>query len=144
MKDLVAIVDPSVEYTRNTLTNIVNVSNNPRMEGVMNTSVNPTGLKFLYNMFGFDIYVSQNVAPHSANEAIDGDTATSGVSNLFFSASADVTPFIGVMRQAPKVDFEYNKDQQRDEYVTTMRYGLKLYRPENLFTLVTDNDQVYA
>ena len=144
MKDLVAIVDPSVEYTLNTLTNIVNVSNNPRMEGVFNTSINPTGLKFLYNMFGFDIWVSQNVQAHTANEVINTVTATSGVSNLFFSASADVSPFIGVMRQAPKVDFEYNKDLQRDEYVVTMRYGLKLFRPENLFTLVTDNDQVYA
>lgn len=144
MTDLVAIVDPSVEYTLNTLTNLVNVSNNPRWEGVVSTSINPTGLKFLYNIEGFDIYVSQNVEEHTANEVINSVTATSGVSNIFFSAARDVTPFIGVMRQAPKVDSEYNKDLQREEFVTTMRYGVKLYRPENLFTLVTDNDQVYA
>ena len=144
MTDLVAIVDPSVEYTLNTLTNIVNVSNNPRWEGVVSTSMNPTGMKFLYNIEGFDIYVSQNLEAHSAAETINSVTASSGVSNIFFSAAQDVVPFIGVMRQAPKVDSEYNKDYQREEYVTTMRYGLKLYRPENLFTLVTDNDQVYA
>ncbi len=144
MTGLTAIVDPSVEYTLNTLTNLVNVSNNPRWEGVVSTSINPTGLKYLYNIEGFDIYVSQNVQAHTADEVINAVTATSGVSNLFFSAASDVTPFIGVMRQAPKVDSEYNKDLQREEYVTTMRYGIKLYRPENLFTLVTDNDQVYA
>jgi hypothetical protein len=144
MKDLVCIVDPSVEHTLNTLTNIVNVSNNPQMGGVLATSMNPTGMKFLYNIMGFDIWVSQNLHEHTTDEVISTVTATSGVSNLFFSASADVTPFIGVMRQPPKVDHEWNKDLQRDEYVTTMRYGVKLYRPENLFTLVTDNDQVYA
>jgi hypothetical protein len=144
MTDLVAIVDPSVEYTLNTLTNLVNISNNPRWEGVVSTSMNPTGMKFLYNIEGFDIYVSQNLQAHTANETINSVTATSGVSNIFFSAARDVTPFIGVMRQAPRVDSEFNKDLQREEFVTTMRYGLKLYRPENLFTLVTDNDQVYA
>jgi len=78
------------------------------------------------------------------SETVSTVTAASGVANIFFSAAPDVTPFMGVMRQAPKVDFDYNKDLQRDEYVTTMRYGVKLYRPENLFTLITDNDQVYA
>lgn len=144
MTDLIAIVDPSVEYTLNTLTNIVNVSNNPRWEGVVSSSMNPTGMKFLYNIEGFDIYVSQNLKALTSSETINSVTAASGVCNLFFSATRDVTPFIGVMRQAPKVDSEYNKDYQREEYVTTMRYGLKLYRPENLFVLITDNDQVYA
>ncbi len=144
MTDLIAIVDPSVEYTLNTLTNLVNISNNPRWEGVVSTSINPTGMKFLYNIEGFDIFVSQNVQAHTASETINTVTATSGVSNIFFSAAQDVVPFIGVMRQPPKVDSEFNKDLQREEFVTTMRYGLKLFRPENLFTLVTDNDQVYA
>jgi len=27
---------------------------------------------------------------------------------------------------------EYNKDYQRTEFVTTARYGVKLYRPENM------------
>lgn len=144
MTDLIAVVDPSVEYTLNTLTNIVNVSNNPRWEGVLATSMNPTGMKFLYNIEGFDIYCSQNLKALSSSETIDSLTAASGVCNIFFSATSDVTPFIGVMRQSPNVDSEYNKDLQRDEYVTTMRYGLGLYRPENMVTVITDNDQVYA
>lgn len=144
MTDLVAIIDPSAEYTLNTLTNIVNVSNNPRWEGVVSTSMNPTGMRFLYNIEGFDVYVSQNLKALAASETVSSVTAASGVCNLFFSAARDVTPFIGVMRQSPNVDSEYNKDLQREEYVTTMRYGIKLYRPENLFVLISDNDQVYA
>jgi hypothetical protein len=31
---------------------------------------------------------------------------------------------------------------QREEYVVTARYGLKLYRPENAFVVITDTDQV--
>lgn len=144
MTNLTAIVDPSVEYTLGTLTNLVNVSNNPRWEGIIESSINPTGMKFIKQIEGFDVYCSQNLKALSASETIDSVTAASGVCNIFFSATQDVTPFIGVMRQAPIVDSEWNKDLQREEYVTTMRYGIKLYRPENLVTVITDNDQVYA
>jgi hypothetical protein len=49
---------------------------------------------------------------------------------------------MGAWRQMPKVDGEWNKDFQREEYVTTARYGLKVYRPENLVVVITDTDQV--
>jgi hypothetical protein len=141
--DLIAIVDPSVEYQINTMTGIVNVSNNPRWEGIIATGMS-TGMKFIKNIYGFDVYTSQNLTVNSASEQIDSVTAAAGVNNLFFSATPDVLPFVGSLRQPPKVDSEYNKDLQRDEYVTTMRFGMKLYRPENLVVVVTDTDQVYA
>ncbi len=143
MTNLTCILDPSAEHTLTTLTNLVNMSNNRMWEGIVRDGIS-TGLQFKMNVMGFDVYVSQNLQTHSLDEVISGVTATSGVSNLFFSAASDVTPFIGVMRQMPQVDSEYNKDFQREEYVVTMRYGLKLYRPENLFVLVSDTDQVYA
>lgn len=137
----VAIVDPSVEYTLSTLTNLVNMSNNPTWSGVVNTMMS-TGMKFSRSIYGFDVYVSQNLKP--VNETIDSVTAASGVANIFFSAAPEVLPFVFSMRQSPKVDSEYNKDLQRDEYITTCRYGVKLFRPENLVTVITDTDQVYA
>jgi hypothetical protein len=93
--------------------------------------------------------VSQNLKVNSGSESItpsggSAGTAAAGVNNLFFSAAQDVVPFIGSMRQPPKVDSEYNKDLQREEYVTTMRYGMKLFRPENLVVVLSDTDQVYA
>jgi len=136
---LIAIVDPSVEYELNTLTNIVNMSNNPRWEGIIETGIG-SGMRFIKNIFGFDFYVS-NYLP-TANETITITTA-SGKANIFFSAaSPDLLPFMGAFRQMPKVDGEYNKDKQREEYVTTARYGLKVYRPENLVCVLTDDDQV--
>lgn len=138
--NLIAIVDPSVEYELNTLTNIVNMSNNPRWEGIIESGIG-SDMRFIKNIFGFDFYVS-NYLP-TANETISSVTTAAGKANIFMSAAApDLLPFMGAMRQMPKVDGEYNKDRQREEYVTTARYGLKVYRPENLVCVLTDTDQV--
>lgn len=137
--NLVAIVDPSVEYTINTLTNISNVSNNPMWEGIVADGI-ATGMRFTKNIYGFDVYVSNNLA--DANETINSVTTAAGKANLFFSAASDVLPFVGAWRQMPQVDSEYNKDYQRDEYVVTARYGAKLFRPENLVCILSDTDQV--
>lgn len=137
--DLIAIVDPSVEYTINTLTNISNISNNPRWEGIVSSGI-ATGMKFISNVYGFDVYTSNYLA--DANETVDSVTTAAGKANMFFSASPDVLPFVGAWRQMPQVDSEYNKDFQREEYVTTARYGVKLYRPENLVCVLSDTDQV--
>lgn len=141
MNNRVAIVHPSVGYALSTITNLVNISNNPRWEGIV-ANGGLTGTKFLMNVYGFDVYTSQNIKANTGSETINSVTAAAGVNNLFFSAASDVLPFVGLIRQPPKVDSEYNKDYQREEYVTTCRYGFKLYRPENLVVVVTDTDQV--
>ena len=140
--NLVAIVDPSVEYTLGTLTNLVNMSFNPQWQGVVETGIGD-GYKFIRNIFGFDVYVSRNLNT-GMSETIDSVSVTNGVANIFFSAAPDVMPLIGLMRQPPKVDSEYNKDRQRDEYLTTCRYGFKLYRPENFVTILSDTSRVYS
>ena len=141
--NLVAIVDPSVEYTLNTLTNLTNVSNNPRWEGIVSDGI-ATGMKFVKNIYGFDVYTSNylKTVTDSALQ-VGGSTTTvdfsssNGKLNLFFSATSDVLPFVGAWRQQPDVDYEYNKDKQRHEYLTTARYGVKLYRPENMVRIVS-------
>lgn len=137
---MIAIVDPSVEFAINTITNITNISNNPRWEGIVETGIG-SGMTFIKNIFGFDVFVS-NYLP-DANETIDGLTTTAGKANAFFSAAGgDIMPFMGAMRQMPKVDGGYNYNKQREEYVTTARYGLKVFRPENLVCVLSDTDQV--
>ena len=134
--NLMAIVDPSVEYTLNTLSNLVNVSNNPMWEGLISTGI-ATGMRFVKNVYGFDVYTS-NYLPSGLTETVNSvSVTTDGVANLFFSAAGNVLQFIGAWRQMPTVDSEFNKDLQREEYVTTCRYGVKLYRPENLVTILT-------
>ena len=142
--NLVAIVDPSVEYTINTLTNLVSVSDNPRWEGIVSSGI-ATGMKFVKNIYGFDVYTSNylkaatdSALTNAASTPVNQDfSSVNGRVNLFFSAASNVSPFVGAWRQSPKVDFEYNKNKQRDEYVTTARYGVKLYRPENMVRVIT-------
>lgn len=136
---LVAIVDPTVGYELETLTNITNVSNNPQYEGIVNTGLT-TGMRFIKNIYGFDVYESNYL--DDANETIGGVTTAAGKQNLFFSADPTVLPIVGAWRQMPKVDSEYNKDKQREEYMTSARWATKLYRPENMVCVLTDTDQV--
>lgn len=142
-RNLVAIVDPSVELGINLTTNITNVSNNPRWEGIITTGIG-SDMTFIRNIYGFDVYTSNYLPLCGADQSGASETINSvasganAVCNLFFSASPEVVPFIGAWRQMPKVDGEYNKDFQREEFVTTARYGTKIYRPENLVTILTD------
>lgn len=143
-RNLIAIVDPSVEYTINTLSNLTSVANNPKWEGIITSGI-ASGMTFVKNVYGFDVYVS-NYLP-TANETITASTGgakttAAGKANIFFCADNDLLPFVGAWRQMPKVDGEWNKDFQREEYVTTARYGLKVYRPENLVVVLSDTDQV--
>ena len=141
---MVAVVDPSVEFILNTLANLVSVSNNPRFEGIVREGI-ASGMRFVANVYGFDVYTSNYLADATDNalNERDGSTAqdfssTAGKVNLFFSASPTVNPFVGAWRQMPEVDYEYNKDFQRHEFVTTARYGVKLYRPENMVRVISN------
>ena len=145
MTGLIGIVPPESGFVFETLTNLVNVSNNPQWEGIINTGIT-TGMRFIKNVYGFDIYESNylptNVALSGTLQEYDASTTVTitqanRVMSNFFSASPGVQPITGAMRQMPIVDSEFNKDLQREEYVTTARWGVKLYRPENMVSIVT-------
>lgn len=140
MTNLVAIVDPSVEYKLKTISTLTDLSFNKSWEGIVRDDLS-TGMRFSFSIYGWDVYVSDFLKTGIA-ETIGAKTTTVGVANLFFSATPDSNPFIGSVRQAPKVESDYNKDFQREEYVTTARWGMALYRPESLVTVLTDTDQV--
>jgi hypothetical protein len=142
LTNLVAVVDPSTDYTISTQANIVNMlSPMPMWEDVVKNGMT-TGFKFRYNLFGFDVYVS-NYLPRNIAETINARTTTIGVANMFFSAApGDTLPFVGGFRQMPTVYSEFNKDLQQDEYLTIAEYGFKLYRPENLVIVLTDTNVV--
>jgi hypothetical protein len=138
----IAVVDPSVEYALNTLTNITNVINNPQWQGII-TSGMSDGMRFSRNIYGFDIYVSNNLNANATTETINAVVApVNAANNIFFSADSTALPIVGCVRQPPQVDSEYEKDLQREEYVTTCRYDFKLFRPENMVTVLTDTTQI--
>jgi hypothetical protein len=137
LTNLVAIVDPSVAYTLETQANTVSLlSPMPMWESVIKEGA-VTGFKFRFNLYGFDIYVS-NYLPAISSETISSVTVTTGAANYLFSAApGDTMPFIGGFRQMPTVYSEFNKDLQQEEYLTIAEYGFKLYRPENMCTILT-------
>lgn len=144
---IIGIVDPSVEYYLNTLTNLANVSNNPRFEGVVSEGFAREN-RFVKNVYGIDVYTSNFLPLCGADQTGTSETINSvasganSICNIFFAAAPDLKPFVGAWRQMPNVESEYNKDFQREEYVTTARYDTKIYRPENFITVLSDPSAV--
>jgi len=138
----IAVIDPSQEFVFNKLIGAQGFINNPQFEGVVLTGMTGNAPKFIRNFMGFDAYVS-NFLSTPTDSAINADsrgsvsTPTAPVTNLFMTVGGDRTPFVGAYRQLPRVEFERNKDLRRDEYVMNARFGLKLYRPECLVSVIT-------
>ena len=140
----IAIVDPVVEATLNTLTNLVNVSNNPQFEGIINEGF-ARDHKFVRNIFGFDIYTSNRLDEVAAETSLTDRLGTTTASvagdkaNVFMSVLDDSTkPIMGAWRQMPSVEGERNKDLARDEYVTRSRFGFGAQRTESLGVIITN------
>lgn len=139
LNNLVAVVDPSVAYSIVTQPNVQNLlTPSPMWQSLVSDSL-VTGMKFRFNLGGFDVYVS-NYLPSSITETVGSKSVSStGVANFFFSAAGgDINPIIGGFRQQPTVHSKFNIDLQQEEFLTICEHGWKLYRPENLCTVLTD------
>jgi hypothetical protein len=151
LNNLTAIVHPSVVYSLQTQTNVVNLMS-PNFSSIV-SDVTPTGMRFTgMNIYGFNVYTS-NYLPlagtsHNGTgvETINSRTTANGYANYFFNASTDDTsPWVGAFVQMPTVYSEFNKDTQETEYLTICEYGFQgNFRPENLVTIVTDTDQAFV
>jgi hypothetical protein len=135
----VAIIDASQEYVFNTLVGAQAFINNPQFQGIVNGGfVNEvTGMRFIRSFFGFDVYVSNFLATPTDTTINSVSVPATPVTNIFMSVGGDLTPFVGAYRQMPRVEYERNKDLRRDEYVMNARFGLKLYRPECLVSVIS-------
>lgn len=137
LNNLVGIIDPSVAFTLGTQTNMMNLLTPNMQWSEMVSKGNTTGFKFMFNIMGFDLYIS-NYLPLVGSETINSVSGTNLVANYFFSASpGDTMPLIGGFRQMPTVYSEFNKDLQQTEHLTIAEWGFKLYRPENMVTILT-------
>jgi hypothetical protein len=144
----IALVDPVVEATINTLTQVVANTNNPMFEGMVTTGF-ARDHKFVRNIFGWDIYTSNRLDTTIAEAAaVDRNGTTTAavagdVCNSFMCVLDDSTkPIMGAWRQMPGVEGERNKDLARDEYVTRCRFGWGAQRLESLGIMIT-NPTVY-
>jgi hypothetical protein len=146
MSGLIAVVSPETEYNLNLTANIVDISNNPMWDGIVTTGMgDATGMRFIRNIYGFDVYVSDYLATNAANEAAlterDGTAVadTAGmVSNIFMSiANDDVKPFIGAMGRTPQMKSWRDEDIETEYHQLTNSFGLGLIRPESMVTVLS-------
>lgn len=139
---LTAIVDPSVEFDLDITANIVDVSNNPQWQGIVETGMG-TGSRFIRNIYGFDVYTSNYLDTYASGESAltnYAGTTTAPVAGdkmavFFANAGGDTAPFIGAFRRQPSIKSWRDEAIGTEYHQMTVRYGLGLYRPENLITV---------
>ncbi len=139
----IAVVDPVVEMSLNINVATQAFTNNPQFEGIVNTGF-AKGKRFVRNIYGWDVWVSNRLARNAADEAITGGPApgaaslTGGIANIFGVFADDQhTPFMGAWRQKPASEGFRNTTFKRDEYSTTARWGFGLQRSESLIVVVS-------
>ena len=141
----VLMVDPIVEATLNSLTNIVNVSNNPQFEGIV-TEGFAKDHKFIRNIFGFDIWTSNKLPLQTAVEAIDAsgqalanDSSVVGdVVNIAMSVLDDNTkPIMKATRTQPSVEGWRDPENREDKFQTSARFGFGAQRVDTLACIIT-------
>ena len=132
-----AFVDPEVTYQLQQISNVIQqdvYGSNAHIREGMN------GTAYVGRFAGFDLFESLFLDT-SLTDAITATapsagslTASAGVANMFMGEEA----FIGAMRAMPDMDAWYDNNTRSDVYHVTMRYGIKLYRPESLVVVITD------
>ena len=66
----IAVVDSVTAHNLNVKSNIVDISNNPRWEGLVTEGhLDSTGLRFVRSIYGIDVYVSEFLPTIDADEA---------------------------------------------------------------------------
>jgi len=141
----IAIVDPVVEASINSLANLINVSNNPMFEGMV-TEGFARDHKFVRNVFGWDIYTSNFLPTLTASEAINAssygltsETAAVGDKANIFMCVADDTckPIMHAWRRAPQTEGWRDNEERADKFQVTSRFGLGAQRVDTLGVILT-------
>ena len=141
----IVIVDPVVEASLNSLSNLVNVSNNPMFEGIV-TEGFARDHKFVKNIFGWDVYTSNFLPSLTATETIDVsgygltlETAAVGDKANVFMCIADDSckPVMHAWRRAPQTEGWRDQEERADKYQVTSRFGFGAQRVDTLGVILT-------
>lgn len=137
----VAIVDPVVAATFQKKVVITSqLDRHPAYQSVMENGFNNEH-QFVMRIHGWDIWTSNLLPEIASGTDVDGSASasTACIANLFMCIADDnCKPVMNAWRQMPKVEGERNKDYQRDEFLTTARWGMGVQRVDTLGVVVTD------
>lgn len=130
----IAVVDPAVSYQ------LVNIDNVIRQDVYgANTAIKEglSGTIYVGRYMGFDFYESNLLSTCNKGAKVGGvDTAAPCAYNLFLGEEA----LIGAMRTTPEIESWRQHEFKSDAYHATIRYGMKIYRPESLVVIATNNN----
>lgn len=103
-----------------------------------------TGTRFAFNIFGFDVYVS-NFTPVVASETLNNLNGASKTGSnmgvaMFFCNIPDYRPWRMAWRMMPKFEGAWNMYKRRQEFVTVERYGIGKGETPNFVCVLCDND----
>lgn len=134
-----AFIDPMVTYTLSQISALYDQTlygaNSTLREGTITGDMTPlvgsiAGIAFYESQFLDDITSETIVAtaPNAGSVA-----ASTGKANFIVGEEA----FVGAMRTMPDMLSFYDNTTRSMVYHSTVRYGVKLYRPEALVTIIT-------
>ena len=136
----IGIVDPVVAGQLNALASAtIGVDRNAHFQMQLEKGFQGNH-RFIMNLFGFDIYVS-NLLPDAAIGAGDGSTTltTAGKSNIFMSILDDnYKPGMCAWRRMPKTEGDRDMDLYQDKYRVSARYGCGVQRDDTLGVILTN------
>ena len=140
---MVAIIPAFQEYA---------ITQNPSFKGALNHQPAYekvfmdgaiTGSRFAFNIFGFDVYVS-NFTPVVTETVADlagaSKTGTNAGVAMFFANIADYRPWRMAWRMMPKFEGTWNMYKRREEFVTVCRYGLGVGEKSNFCAVIVKQD----
>jgi len=115
---------------------------NPTFEGIVRDGA-MSGMRFAFNIYGWDVYTSEYLPVSSGETSLkdrEGTQEFSALTNcgvaVLFTNIADRRPFRMAWRQMPKFEGQWNMNKQREEYVTTARYGVGMGDSANLVVII--------
>jgi hypothetical protein len=131
-------IDPITTYnlqqTSNVIMQTVYGSNEFLKEGM-------SGTRQVGRFAGFDLFESlflDVVASESITATAPNSGALTSNSTSHANMACAFEAFIGAMRAMPDMNNWYDNNTRSDVYHVTMRYGIKLYRPESLVVVLSD------
>ena len=126
----IAIVPAWQEYEIPTNPDFMESLNfNPKWEGIVASGA-VSGMKFVFNIAGFDVYTS-NYTPVV--------TETNAGVAMLFSNEPGRRPWRLAWRMMPKMDSAWDMDTREEKYVTVARYGIGAGDKANLFCVLCKN-----
>lgn len=149
-KRRIAIIDPVAAANLTGKIAITAMTNGffADFEGLAKESAASSPLRPIGIIAGFEVYtsaslptVTDNALPVATGSGTVDFSTNPGKAAFFFDAGygPEFLPWVIGYRQLPDLEYIWSPETQEHKWISLMRFGTGLYRPENLVTIVTSS-----